>query len=282
MASTPNLSKHVEGKTILFWSILCGTLTLTVSLSASAAENWMVFKNTSTVKVHLSNPSEQHASFQDKPVFISRASQNDKRNNNLIEESPVPHEYQVNLVGSPGQLLGESIKQELKGNQDTLSKEDAEIDKAFYGLEGNVYYVSDAGNDSNNGREENFPFKTLQHASNRAEPGDIVYVMSGLYQNEQDEDILGIKQSGTESNWIMYAALPGHKPKLKVKAGDAISIHGAEYIIIDGFEIEGNNPNVSLDYALAEKNSLANKITNSSGVSIHPDWNTALLIKYSF
>jgi hypothetical protein len=196
------------------------------------------------------------------------------RNNNLIGDAPVPHKYQENLVGSPDQLSGESIEQELKGNQDTLSQEGTEIDKAFYGLEGKVYYVSDTGDDSNNGREENFPFKTLQHASDLAEPGDIVYVMSGLYENDKDEDILGIKRSGTESNWIMYAALPGHKPKLKVKAGDAISIHGAEYIIIDGFEIEGNNPDVSLEYALAEKNSLFNKITNSSGVSIHPDWNT--------
>ena len=196
------------------------------------------------------------------------------RNNNLIGDAPVPQKHQENLVGSPDQLLGENIEQELKGNQEVLSTESTEIDKAFYGLEGKVYYVSDFGDDSNNGREENFPFKTLQHASDRAEPGDIVYVMSGLYQNEKDEDILGIKRSGTESNWIMYAALPGHKPKLKVKAGDAISIHGAEYIIIDGFEIEGNNPDVSLEYALAEKNSLFNKITNSSGVSIHPDWNT--------
>jgi hypothetical protein len=375
MTPTPNLSNHVEGKTISFWSFFCGILTLTMTLSASAAENGVVFKNTSTNKVHLSNPSESQSSFKDKSVFISWTSQNVdsdeqwsgwvddtnnsnhvrvfrasfakkanrktivrmvssisqkqkrkgldnlpyndivkdgwsvgmasesvgfgnlsqsvdtspegneyidsstltaylNRNSNLIGDVPVPYEYQENLVGSPDQLLGESIEQELKGNQDTLSKEGAEIDKAFYGLEGKVYYVSDTGDDSNNGRDENFPFKTLQHASDLAEPGDIVYVMSGLYQNEKDEDILGIKRSGTKSNWIMYAALPGHQPKLKVKAGDAISIHGAEYIIIDGFEIEGNNPDVSLEYALAEKNSLFNKITNSSGVKIHPDWNT--------
>jgi parallel beta-helix repeat protein len=146
------------------------------------------------------------------------------------------------------------------------------IDKTSYGLKGKVYYVSASGDDKNNGQNKNLPFKTLQHASNLTKPGDIVYVMNGLYQNEKD--ILEITRSGTESNWIMYAAFPGHKPKLKVKKGDAISTHGAEYLIIDGFEIEGNNPDVTLEYALAKKNSLANKITNSSGVSIHPDWNT--------
>ena len=366
-------SNHVEGKTIPFWSFLCGTLTLTMTLSSSASENGMVFKNTSTDKVHLISPSELQTSFEDKSVLISWTSQNANsdeqwsgwvddtsnhvqvfrarfaklkphpkaivrmgssinekqkrngldnlpyndivkdersvgmvsesvdsgnssqsvytsseanagidnstviaylRNKSLEEGTPILDKYQESLVGSPDQLLDENIERELMGNEDVLSMEGAEIDKAFYGLEGNVYYVSDFGDDSNNGRDENFPFKTLQHASDLAEPGDIVYVMSGLYQNEQDEDILGIKQSGTKSNWIMYAALPGHQPKLKVKAGDAISIHGAEYIIIDGFEIEGNNPDVSLEYALAEKNSLFNKITNSSGVSIHPDWNT--------
>jgi len=153
-------------------------------------------------------------------------------------------------------------------------KMDVEIDKTFYGLKGKVYYVSVSGNDKNNGLKKNLPFKTLQHASNLTKPGDIVYVMNGLYQNSKDEEILGIKRSGTKTNWIMYAALPGHKPKLKVRAGDAVAIHGAEYLIIDGFEIEGNHPDVSLKYALAEKNSGANKITNSSGVSIHPDWNT--------
>ena len=98
--------------------------------------------------------------------------------------------------------------------------------------------------------------------------------MNGLYQNVKDEYILGIRRSGTKFKWIMYAALPGHNPKLKVKAGDPISIHGAEYLIIDGFEIEGNNLDVTLEYALAEQNNLSNKLTNSSGVSIHPDWNT--------
>jgi hypothetical protein len=370
MTPTPNLSNHVEGKTISFWSFLCGTLTLTMTLSVSAAENGI-----STNKVHLSSPSELQTSFEDKSVLISWTSQNANsdeqwsgwvddtytsnhvqvfrarfakpkpnhkaivrmgssinekqkrngldnlpyndivkdgrsvgmvsesvdsgnssqsvytsseanagidnstviaylRNKSLEEGTPILDKYQESLVGSPDQLLDENIERELMGNEDVLSKEGAEIDKAFYGLEGNVYYVSDFGDDSNNGRDENFPFKTLQHASDLAEPGDIVYVMSGLYQNEQDEDILGIKRSGTESNWIMYAALPGHKPKLKVKAGDAISIHGAEYIIIDGFEIEGNNLDVTLEYALAEKNSRTNKTTTSSGVSIHPDWNT--------
>lgn len=148
------------------------------------------------------------------------------------------------------------------------------IDKAFYGLNGNVYYVAESGDDTNNGRSDNLPFKTLQRASDLTEPGDIVYVMNGLYKNEKDEDLLGIRHSGTESNWIMYAALRGHKPKLKVKAGDAISVYGADYLIIQGFEVEGNNPDVTIDYALAEKDSLQNKLTNSSGVSIHPEWNT--------
>lgn len=318
MPLTPYFSNRVAGKTVSLWSLLCGALALTMTLSVSTAAEGRMFKNSGAGKVHFSNPREPLLSFggqlnsvywlgQDAYDYmdgwytrtvpesvdsrihysnfhISREGGNDidnsaatayfNWNNDVAIDSLILHEFQQSLVDYTNLLLNGGIAREPDSHEDVLSKKGPEIDKAFYGLEGNVFYVSESGNDNNNGREENLPFKTLQHASDLAEPGDIVYVMDGLYQNGKDEDILGIKQSGTQSNWIMYAALPGHKPKLKVKAGDAISIHGAEYLIIDGFEIEGNNPAVILEYALAEQNSLFNNITNSSGVSIHPDWNT--------
>jgi hypothetical protein len=140
------------------------------------------------------------------------------------------------------------------------------------GLDGTTYYVSPNGSDDeNNGKSQDSAFQTLQKASNETNPGDIVYVMDGTYENVGNTDLLHISRSGTENNWIMYSALPGHKPKLKISEGDAIGTWGAEYIVIQGFEIEGNNQQISLEYALEQKNNLSNRLTTSTGISIHKD-----------
>ena len=140
------------------------------------------------------------------------------------------------------------------------------------GLNGTTYYVSPNGNDDeNNGTSLDGAFQTLQKASNETNPGDIVYVMNGTYENVGNKDLLHISRSGTENNWIMYSALPGHKPKLKISEGDAIGTWGAEYIVIQGFEIEGNNQEITLNYALDQQNNLSNRLTTSTGISIHKD-----------
>ena len=144
------------------------------------------------------------------------------------------------------------------------------------GLNGAIYYVSPFGSDvTNNGTSQATPFKTLQKASNLTEPGDIVYAMDGTYQVQGNKDILHISRSGTASNWIMYAALPGHNPKLKLSKFDAIGVWGADYIVIQGFEIEGNNKEVTLEYALDQKANDTNRITTSTGISVHRNyWGT--------
>ncbi|NJR59495.1 MAG: right-handed parallel beta-helix repeat-containing protein [Cyanobacteria bacterium CRU_2_1] len=132
-----------------------------------------------------------------------------------------------------------------------------------------IYYVSGIGNDTNDGLNPQNPLRTIQKAADLTHPGDIVYVMNGVYTNDNPFDnIVTIKNSGTADAWITYQAYPGHTPKLESKNWHGISIQGAAYIIIDGFEIEGNNNNITLQEAIAQQSDLNNPLTSGNGIGV--------------
>ncbi|MCU0523791.1 MAG: right-handed parallel beta-helix repeat-containing protein [Elainella sp. Prado103] len=132
-----------------------------------------------------------------------------------------------------------------------------------------AYYVSETGNDRNNGLSENAAFRTLQQAAELTRPGDTVYIMNGTYtQANQFDNVLTIRNSGTSSGWITYTNYPGHTPKLLSRNWNAIEIEGASYIVINGLKLEGNNDNISLNYAMAQKNNLTNPLTSGNGISV--------------
>lgn len=117
---------------------------------------------------------------------------------------------------------------------------------------GTNYYVSTSGDDNNNGLSPNSPFKTIQTAADLTNPGDIVYIMNGVYANTYPwEDLVYIDRGGTSSNPIRYTNYTGHQPKLSFNGWHGIKIEGGiGYIEIIGLEIEGNNANINLNDAL--------------------------------
>ena len=121
-----------------------------------------------------------------------------------------------------------------------------------------TYYVSAgaAGNDSNDGLSASSPFKTIQKAADLTNPGDTVQIMNGVYTNSNPNgQVVKITRSGTESAWITYKAYPGHFPKLQSNGWNGIGIeNGASYIEVNGLEVVGNNNNITLDYAISQKN----------------------------
>lgn len=137
---------------------------------------------------------------------------------------------------------------------------------------GRTLYVSPSGNDSNDGLSETRAFRTLQRASNQTQPGDLVLVMNGEYTNSTyNSIILNIKRSGTANQWIVYRAYPGHRPKIKLEANwVGILLEGVSYVAIEGFDIEGNAANVSLEYARSQMNVLDNPVTAGSCLGIGP------------
>ncbi len=90
------------------------------------------------------------------------------------------------------------------------------------------------GNDSNPGTESQ-PWRTIQKANNTLQSGDTVHIRAGTYQ----ESIIP-SRSGTEGNYITYAAYPGEEVILDLSSGIAISIIRHDHIIVDGLVIEGN------------------------------------------
>ncbi len=135
-------------------------------------------------------------------------------------------------------------------------------------IKNKVWYVSPTGADTNDGSSKEKPFATMQKAMDTTNPGDTVLVMNGTYSNTTpNSSIVSIERAGTANAWITLMAYPGHKPKLQAKNWSAISVN-TSYIIVEGFTIEGNRDEITLEYAKAEQNNSSNPITGGNGIAI--------------
>lgn len=129
---------------------------------------------------------------------------------------------------------------------------------------GQDFYVSnDQGQDTNSG-SESAPFKTINRAISSVNPGGTIYVMQGIYRNNNfgsvnvsnytnmsNPHVVTINKSGTEGNYITLRNYPGDLPKIEFdgKGGILIS-NDMNYIIIDGFEVEGPSQDINYDMAM--------------------------------
>ncbi len=154
------------------------------------------------------------------------------------------------------------------------------------------YYVSSGtvngttvGSDTNDGLTPQTPFKTIQKAAALTNPGDTVYIMPGEYtanNTTYGSDWFNITRSGAKNTktgdmaYITYKAYDmTNKPKLKLAdnvPGIWNMVHiQANYIIIDGLEVEGNNMNITLQEAEA---SYEHKIAGGSNWAEYAKTNT--------
>ncbi|MEK5056936.1 hypothetical protein BK126_18580 [Paenibacillus sp. FSL H7-0326] len=157
----------------------------------------------------------------------------------------------------------------------------ASLDKAHADT---AYYVSPTGqNSSGYGTNPSTPFRTIQYAADRTNPGDTVYVMNGTYSETNNEAVLKVTRSGNENAYITYKNYPGHSPKLTTdSAWNHILVASASYIRIEGFEIAGNNANLTLSQGEARYNHYLQNypsgtvdwdymaVTNTNGINVKP------------
>ncbi|MGA1978692.1 MAG: choice-of-anchor Q domain-containing protein [Bacteroidales bacterium] len=136
------------------------------------------------------------------------------------------------------------------------------------------YYVSPTGSNNNNGLSADKPFKTLQHAADLTVPGDTVFAMTGTYTNlNTGDNVLNINNSGTANSWIVYKNHPGNTPVIQLYDQWAgIQVQGADYIVIDGFVVIGNNDSITPDYAQSQKNNINNPATSGNGIGCAPEY----------
>ncbi|MFJ8065533.1 right-handed parallel beta-helix repeat-containing protein [Psychrobacillus sp. NPDC096426] len=117
-------------------------------------------------------------------------------------------------------------------------------------MEKSIYYVSENGNDLNDGSLEN-PWKTIQKAADTLMPGESVYVRDGIYS-----EFVHITNSGSkDEGYISFKAFPGEFPiidgkKLALTSGELalFYLENASYIKIDGFELRNLGTNHSDEY----------------------------------
>ncbi|BAY77108.1 hemolysin-type calcium-binding region [Nostoc linckia NIES-25] len=141
-------------------------------------------------------------------------------------------------------------------------------------MAGKIYYVSGAGNDTNDGLKEGSAFRTLQKAADLVKAGDTVYVMNGTYEQSKypKNAVLNINQKhGTQDAPITFKALPGHNPLIKSTNFQAVNIAGSSYIVIEGLTMVGANDQITLEYAKSQQSNLGNPLTNGGGIYIRPD-----------
>ena len=97
-----------------------------------------------------------------------------------------------------------------------------------------TFYVDPAGNDLAAGGDTT-PWRTLQHAANVVEAGDLVIVRAGQYAG------FDIRTSGTSVNPIEFHADPGvvvNTPN-PVTPNHGINLEGASWVVIQGFTVQG-------------------------------------------
>src|SRR5467141_3695557 len=109
---------------------------------------------------------------------------------------------------------------------------------------GVCYYVSPTGSDSNAGTSA-APFQTIQHAANVVNPGDMVIVRDGTYNNAGvsgvGSKLIVMSRGGTAANHVVFTA--EHKWGAKIDGLNNTSATGwefsANYIDVKDFECEG-------------------------------------------
>ena len=135
---------------------------------------------------------------------------------------------------------------------------------------GETYYVSPDGDDANSGLSEAEAFQTLQYAADQLEPGDTALVMDGTYSKPNSDHVVEIKTSGEPDNWIFFRAHPGHEPLITVEDNYTGIYTYASYIVVDGFTLQGDAPDMSLAFAQEQQNDLELRATKGSGVRAYP------------
>jgi parallel beta-helix repeat protein len=112
-----------------------------------------------------------------------------------------------------------------------------------------LYVDGRSGSDARDGRTPATAFATLQRAADAVRPGTTVLVMDGVYTSDGTRPPLTISASGTPDAWITFAAAPGQHPVVQIPRGGGatagVHLPGTAYVVLDGFEIVGQNATIT-------------------------------------
>jgi hypothetical protein len=119
-------------------------------------------------------------------------------------------------------------------------------------LSGTSFYVAVTGNDNNNGLSPGHPFASIQQGLDMANnPGDIVYVEGGTYDQPQnlnsDSNPLTLSSSGNAQAPITLTNYEGQHVVINASSNvsglandTAIDVYSASFFTISGLDIDNN------------------------------------------
>ena len=130
---------------------------------------------------------------------------------------------------------------------------------------GDTYYVSTTGSDSNSGTQAS-PFRTIQKAANTVSPGDTVLVRAGTYS-----ELVSISSSGQFNNYITFQPFASEQVTIDGNGSlrSLFNITGS-YIRIKGFTIRRSYDRSAVilsggDGVIIEDNKIENPDVASNG-----------------
>ena len=121
-----------------------------------------------------------------------------------------------------------------------------------------TFYVATTGSDGNAGSSGS-PWRTLQHAADVVQAGDLVIVKPGSYAGFE------LETSGTQANPIEFRAEAGVVINVAIPVrGDGINIEGASWIVIQGFTVNGM-PHAGIRSVLNHHVTIRGNTANANG-----------------
>jgi parallel beta-helix repeat protein len=128
-------------------------------------------------------------------------------------------------------------------------------------------YVSTTGNDANTGLSIAQAFATISHGASVAHAGDCVMVEPGTYQ--QQVTISNGGNADTSTGYVALVSQIQHAAKITPFSGEYSAVNlgsGANYVIVDGFDIQGGNGH-GIDAMNTHHNKFLDNVVHDSGGS---------------
>ena len=126
------------------------------------------------------------------------------------------------------------------GKMGSIEKVAVDNQAKQYKGNGQLFYVSTSGSDSNNGKSKSLPFRTVDRAQSEVQPGDYILLKRGdTFNNAYIE----AKRSGSKDRYITFAAYgTGNKPVIEHGYKNTFTIADKNYIQVDNlhFKVKGS------------------------------------------
>jgi parallel beta-helix repeat protein len=168
----------------------------------------------------------------------------------------------------------------------------AEADQAQYSCVRHRYVNIATGIDASSRGDSAHPWKTIDYADDNGGlvAGDCVHVAAGIYPQPDTLEFSHGGNANTPTGYVAWIGAPNHATQIKANAamGYLISF-AANYIVVDGFDVNGNGDAKTGDYVIGLNNRvggpghhlqiLNNWVHDAAGGGIGLTWTDYFTIK---